>query len=189
MLQKIIIITAPSGSGKSSIAKGLMQAIPNLQFSISAATRAARDGETNGVHYHFMSIADFENKIKNNEFAEWEKVYEGKYYGTLKSEMNRIWQNNQIPLLDIDVKGAKNIQAAYPTHTLSLFINVPKQELKKRLLARGTETEETLVERLTKAEIEAKDSIYFDVIIQNINLHQATQEAIAIVEKFIQNNP
>jgi guanylate kinase len=189
MVQKIIIITAPSGSGKSSIAKGVMQAIPELQFSISAATRLPRIGEIEGIHYYFMSIADFTNKINNNEFAEWEKVYEGKYYGTLKSEINKIWQNNKTPVLDIDVIGAKNIISTYPSQTLSLFINVPLQELKKRLLARGTETTESLTERLEKAESEAIDSVFFDVIINNINLEKATQEAIETVKTFIQSNP
>jgi guanylate kinase len=187
MSNKIIIITAPSGSGKSSIAKGLMQAMPNMQFSISAATRKPRSGEIDGEHYHFISVAEFESKIKNKEFAEWEKVYEGKYYGTLCSEMNRIWSQSQIPLLDIDVQGAINIQKAYPAQTLSLFIQVPLSELKKRLIARGTETSESLQERLSKADQEAQQSIYFNHIIINDQLDKAIKETIELVKNFLEN--
>ena len=152
---KIIIITAPSGAGKTSITKHLMQHFPQLAFSVSAATRQARGNEKDGVDYHFISMDDFKQKIQRNEFIEWEMVYEGKYYGTLKSELEKIWQQNKIPVLDIDVKGAIHVQQQFPQTSLSLFIEPPSvDELKKRLQSRGTETAESLRARLNKASFE-----------------------------------
>jgi guanylate kinase len=119
---KIIVITAPSGSGKTSITRHLMQTFPQLSFSISAATRKARGSEENGKDYYFISEADFKQKIQHNEFAEWEMVYEGKYYGTLKSELQRIWDEQKIPVLDIDVKGAIHVKQQYPDSCITLFI-------------------------------------------------------------------
>ena len=145
---KILIITAPSGAGKTSITKHLMQRFPQLAFSISAATRTPRSNEKDGVDYYFMDEESFQHKIKEKAFAEWEMVYEGKYYGTLKSELERIWNNGQVPVLDIDVKGAIHVQKQYPINTLSVFIEPPSvEELKKRLMGRGTETAETLTEK------------------------------------------
>ena len=141
---KLIIITAPSGAGKTSITRHLMQHFPQLAFSVSAATRQPRGIEKNGVDYHFMSADDFKQKIQHNEFVEWEMVYEGKYYGTLKAELERIWNEDKIPVLDIDVKGAIHVQQQFPATTLSLFIEPPSvAELKNRLLSRGTETPES----------------------------------------------
>ena len=125
---KIIIITAPSGSGKTSITKYLMQKFPELSFSVSATTRPPRPKEQNGVDYYFLSTEAFKSKIEAQEFIEYEMVYEGIYYGTLKTEMNRIWNNVQIPVLDIDVKGAMNVMRLYPGKTLSLFIEPPSLE-------------------------------------------------------------
>src|ERR1700729_3974097 len=118
---KIIIITAPSGAGKTSITRHLLEHFPELAFSVSAATRSARGKEKNGVDYYFLSLEEFQLKIREKEFVEWEMVYEGKYYGTLKSELRRIWNNNQVPILDIDIKGAIHIQQQYPREILSLF--------------------------------------------------------------------
>ncbi len=184
--QKILIITAPSGAGKTSITHYLMQQFPQLAFSISAATRQARGNEQNGVDYYFISEAEFQQKIKQKEFAEWEMVYEGKYYGTLKSELERIWQNNQVPVLDIDVKGAIHVQNQYPINTLSLFIEPPSvEELKKRLESRGTETLESLTARVNKASYEISFKGHFDEVIVNDNLDKACAEALKLVGDFL----
>jgi guanylate kinase len=186
-LQKIIILTAPSGSGKSSIAALLMQAIPQLQFSVSSATRKPRNGEVDGVHYHFISVEEFEKEIEQNNFVEWEKVYEGKYYGTTKKALEDIWQNKGIPLLDIDVKGALNLLQQFgSTQVCSIFIEVPLADLEKRLLARGTETPQTLAERLQKAEYEASFASQFQHIVLNHQLEQAAKETLQIVQNFLQ---
>jgi Guanylate kinase len=130
--QRIIIITAPSGAGKTSITRYLLKEFPQLSFSVSAATRQARANEREGVDYYFMTQEEFKDKIQRGEFIEWEMVYEGKYYGTLKSELQRIWNNGQVPVLDIDVKGAIHVQQQFPDTTLSLFIEPPSvEELKK----------------------------------------------------------
>ena len=184
--QKILIITAPSGAGKTSITRHLMKVFPVLEFSVSAATRNARGIEKEGVDYYFMDINDFKQKIQNKEFAEWEMVYEGKYYGTLKSELKRIWALNKIPVLDIDVKGAIHIQQQYPENTLSLFIEPPSvNELKNRLQNRGTETTESLAARINKAAYELSFKDQFNNLITNDDLQQACKEAEAIVADFI----
>jgi len=183
---KLLIITAPSGAGKTSITKHLMKRFPQLAFSISAATREPRAHEQNGVDYHFMTVADFKQKIQNDEFVEWEMVYEGKYYGTLKSEMQRIWNNKQVPILDIDVKGAIHVQGLYPQQTLSVFIEPPGiDELKRRLESRGTETAETLQARLSKASYEISFKHSFQKVIVNDELKKACAEAERIVEDFL----
>jgi guanylate kinase len=184
--QKILIITAPSGAGKTSITRYLMKRYPQLAFSVSAATRAARENEKDGLDYYFMNEALFQEKIKHKEFAEWEMVYEGKYYGTLKSELERIWANNQIPVLDIDVKGAIHVQKQYPINTLSIFIEPPSvDELKKRLESRGTETVESLAARVSKASYEISFKIHFDKIVVNDELNKACSEAEQLVGDFI----
>jgi guanylate kinase len=183
---KILIITAPSGAGKTSITKHLMQQFPQLAFSVSAATRKPRANEKDGVDYHFITEEAFKNHIQQNDFVEWEMVYEGKYYGTLKNELQRIWNNNQIPVLDIDVKGAIHVQQQYPTSTLSLFIKPPSvEELKNRLLARGTETEASLQARINKANYELSFASHFNKIVTNDNLTTACDEASAIISDFI----
>jgi guanylate kinase len=185
--QKILIITAPSGAGKTSITKHLMKRYPQLAFSISAATRRARDNEQNGLDYYFISEDEFQQKIKAKEFAEWEMVYEGKYYGTLKSELERIWANNQVPVLDIDVKGALHVQKQYPINTLSIFIEPPSvDELKKRLQSRGTETAESLTARVSKASYEISFKTHFDKVILNDNLVNACAAAEKLVHNFLQ---
>lgn len=185
-MNKILIITAPSGAGKTSVTRYLMQQFPQLAFSVSAATRQPRENEQHGVHYYFMSVAEFQQKISNDEFVEWEMVYEGKYYGTLKSEMNRIWQNQQTPVLDVDVKGAIHVQRLYPQQTLSLFIEPPSIEaLKQRLLNRKTETEESLAARINKASYELSFKHSFDHVIMNDHLPTACKEAEEIVRKFL----
>jgi guanylate kinase len=183
---KLIIITAPSGAGKTSITHHLMKTFPQLAFSISAATRSPRGNEKDGVDYHFMSVDEFKNKIQHNEFIEWEMVYEGKYYGTLKTELDRIWQQNKIPVLDIDVKGAIHVQQQYPTSSLSLFIQTPSvEELKKRLESRGTETPESLAARVNKAAYELSFKDQFNKLITNDELQRACTETEGIVADFI----
>ncbi len=184
---KIIIITAPSGAGKTSITRHLLEHFPQLAFSVSAATRSARGREQNGVDYYFMSVEDFQRKIRHDEFVEWEMVYEGKYYGTLKSELRRIWGNQQAPVLDIDVKGAIHVQQQYPKSTLSLFIEPPSvDELQRRLESRGTETPESLQARVNKASYEISFKHHFNHIIVNDNLSRACAEASRLVADFLQ---
>jgi guanylate kinase len=184
--QKILIITAPSGAGKTSVTTYLLQRFHQLSFSVSAATRLPRENEKSGVDYYFMTLEDFKHKIQNNEFVEWEMVYEGKYYGTLKSELQRIWNNNKIPVLDIDVKGAIHVQQQFPDKTLSIFIEPPSiDELKRRLQGRGTETKESLDARINKASYEISFKHSFTHTIVNHNLEEARQEAVTIVREFI----
>ncbi len=186
---KIIIITAPSGAGKTSITRHLMQRFPQLAFSVSAATRQARGTEKNGVDYHFISVDEFQQKIQHNEFVEWEMVYEGKFYGTLKSELEKIWAQNKIPVLDIDVKGAIHVQQQYPHTSLTLFIQPPSvEELKKRLQGRGTESEESIMARVNKAAYEISFKDHFKKVIVNDDLEKACVEAEAITTDFI-NSP
>ena len=184
---KIIIITAPSGAGKTSITKHLLKTFPNqLAFSISAATRQQRNYEKNGVDYYFMNVDEFKEKIQSNSFVEWEMVYEGKYYGTLKSEIHRIWKEEKVPLLDIDVQGAVHVQQQHPEHTLSIFIEPPSvDELKKRLSSRGTESAESLATRLNKSTYELSFKDHFDKIITNDELDKACKEAEKIVTDFL----
>ncbi len=178
----LIIITAPSGAGKTSITRFLLQHFPQLAFSVSAATRPQRSDEINGVDYYFMSLEEFHQKIQNNEFIEWEMVYEGKYYGTLKTELQRIKDMNKIPILDIDVKGAIHVQQQYEGRTLSLFVQPPSiEELKRRLELRATESPEALQDRLNKAAYEISFRQHFDRIIINDDLERACQEAGAVI--------
>ncbi|HEY1113680.1 MAG TPA: guanylate kinase [Chitinophagaceae bacterium] len=187
---KIIILTAPSGAGKTSITRFLLNKHPDrLAFSISAATRSPRGSEKNGVDYYFLSEEDFKHKIQHDEFLEWEMVYEGKYYGTLKSEMQRIWNEGKVPLLDIDVKGAIHVEQQFPEAVLSLFIEPPSiDELKRRLRSRGTESEEAIEARVSKAAYEISFKHSFDHEIVNDNLERACAEAERVVLDFI-NNP
>jgi guanylate kinase len=186
MLHKLLIITAPSGAGKTSITRHLMQQFPQLAFSVSAATRKPRGNEKNGLDYHFITEEDFKQKIQHEEFVEWEMVYEGKYYGTLKNELQLIWKLDKIPVLDIDVKGAIHVQQQFPDTSLSLFIEPPSvDELKKRLTSRGTETAESLAARINKATYELSFKEQFNKVIVNDKLHHAYIEAEKIVGSFI----
>lgn len=183
---KILIITAPSGAGKTSITKHLMNRFPQLSFSVSAATREARSNEVHGRDYYFMPLEEFKKKIVNDEFIEWEMVYDGKYYGTLKSELERIWALNKIPVLDIDVKGAIHVQQEYPINTLSIFIEPPSVDvLKARLSQRGTETDETLHARVSKASYEISFKDQFNEVVVNDNFENACALAEKLVERFI----
>ncbi len=184
---KLVIVAAPSGSGKTSVTRHLLSALPELlAFSISAATRPPRYYEKNMVDYYFITTDEFKKAIQQDEFVEWEMVYEGKYYGTLKSELHRIWDELKTPLLDVDVHGGIHIQQLYPQNCLSLFIEPPSiEELKRRLETRGTETPESLQARINKASIELSFKHQFDRIIINDNLERACEEAEEIVRKFL----
>lgn len=185
---KIIVITAPSGAGKTSITNHLIKKFPQLAFSVSAATRPPRENEEHGVDYYFMSTEEFNQKILDKAFIEWEMVYEGKYYGTLKSELHRIWNNQQIPVLDIDVKGAIHVQQQYPVNILTIFIEPPTiDELQRRLMTRGTETNETLQARINKAAFEISFKTQFGHTIMNDNLTRARQQAELVVADFLKN--
>jgi guanylate kinase len=183
---KLIIITAPSGAGKTSVTKYLLSRISSLQFSVSATTRKPRSYEVEGVDYYFINEPDFHTKIKENAFIEWEMVYEGKYYGTLKSELERIWNENKIPLLDIDVKGAIHVQQQFDETCLTVFIEPPSvEELERRLKVRGTETEESIQTRLNKAVYEISFKDHIKKIVTNDILQNACFETEAIVKEFI----
>ncbi|HMU44925.1 MAG TPA: guanylate kinase [Chitinophagaceae bacterium] len=184
---KIIIIAAPSGSGKTSVVRHLLRAMPDkLAFSISAATRQPRHHEKDKVDYYFISADEFKERIHRNEFVEWEMVYEGKYYGTLKSELQRIWDEKKSPLLDVDVQGGLHVQEQFREKSLSIFIEPPSiEELERRLRARGTETSESIKARISKASYELSFKHEFDRIVINDSLERACKEAEEIVRKFL----
>ena len=185
-LHKVIILTAPSGAGKTSIAAYLLKQMPQLSFSISATTRAPRGNEKQGVEYHFISLEKFEEHIAQNDFLEYEMVYEGVYYGTLQSELTRIWNLGKIPVLDIDVKGAIRVQKQIGANCLSIFIMPPSIEiLKQRLENRKTETAENIQMRLDKAAFEISFSNQFNVIIQNNDLTTACTETKKVIYNFL----
>ena len=184
---KLILITAPSGSGKTSIVNHLLRKYPELAFSVSATTRKPRGNEKDGVDYYFISEEEFKEKIHHKEFLEWEMVYEGKYYGTLKSEIERIWSEKKIPVLDIDVQGAIHVQQQYPVNTISVFIQAPSlEELRHRLQGRGSETAESLQARVSKSSFEMTFKNYFENVVINKDFETACVEAEKIISAFLQ---
>ncbi len=184
--KKVIILTAPSGAGKTSITKFLLANYPQLAFSVSATTRAPRGAEQDGIDYHFISPAAFEAHIEQNDFLEYEMVYEGLYYGTLKSELDRIWADGKTPVLDIDVKGAIAIQKQLGDQALSIFILPPSIEvLKERLEKRNTESAEKMQMRLDKAEYEISFSNQFNAVVKNEILENACKETASLIQDFI----
>jgi guanylate kinase len=184
--KKVIILTAPSGAGKTSITQFLLANHPELAFSVSATTRAPRGSEEDGVDYHFISPAAFEGHIYQNDFLEYEMVYEGLYYGTLKSELDRIWAQGKTPVLDIDVKGAINVKKQFGEKVLTIFIEPPSIEvLRERLNKRGTDSSEHIQTRINKATEEIGYKNNFDTIILNDDLKKATKDTISAVLNFI----
>ena len=183
---KLIVISAPSGAGKTSIVHFLLQNLETLSFSVSACSRAIRDNETDGVDYHFLAAEQFKKEIKENAFLEWEEVYENQYYGTLKSEIERIWSKGKSVIFDIDVVGGINIKKQYPKECLSIFIMPPSVDiLRERLSSRGSESEETIEKRLNKAEVEISRNQEFDSVILNDDFEIACKEAKRLITNFI----
>jgi len=184
---KLVIFSAPSGSGKTTIVKHLASNIPSLGYSISACTRPRRGRtEENGKDYYFMDKEEFEQKIRNEEFVEWEQVYSGAYYGTLKSEIQRIWDLDKHVIFDVDVVGGLRIKEYYGDNALAIFVKVSSvDELRKRLVKRQTETDASLETRLAKAEYEMSFESRFDVVLLNEDLEATLEKAYQIVQDFI----
>jgi len=185
-LHKVIILAAPSGAGKTTITKYLLERFSRLAFSISATTRAPRGAEQDGVEYHFLSLAKFEGLIYQNKFLEYEQVYNSVYYGTLKSELKRIWDLGKVPVLDIDVKGAIRVQQQLGEKCISIFIMPPSVDaLKERLLNRQTEIPESIQTRIDKAEYEISFSNQFNAIVKNDTLETACNETANLLIDFL----
>lgn len=184
---KAIIFTAPSGSGKTTIVKHLLANNPQLAFSISASTRDKRGRtEENGKDYYFLSKDEFKSKIDSEEFIEWEEVYTGNYYGTLKSEVERLWSLGKTVLFDVEVKGAMNLKKYFGDQALAIFVKVPSiEELQKRLTGRGTESRESMSQRLYRAEFELTFENKFDVTLLNENLDESYEKAQVLVDEFL----
>lgn len=187
MKQKFFIFSAPSGSGKTTIVKHLLSKYQNLGFSISACTRDRRGrNEVHGKDYYFLSIDDFKHRIDNDEFVEWEEVYPGGYYGTLKSEIERLWSEGKHVVFDVDVKGGLKLKKYFGEDALAVFVKAPSEEaIKQRLIARGTETEDSLSKRLYKIKFEMSFQNQFDVILVNDDLETTFEKAEILFEEFI----
>ncbi len=183
--KKVIIFSAPSGAGKSTIVGHLLKKFNFLEFSISATSRQPRGQEIDGKDYYFFSTEQFENKIKNGDFVEFEEVYAGSYYGTLRSEVKRIWDKGNIIVFDIDVKGGVNLKKLYGSNAMAVFIQPPSVEaLKERLISRGTDSAEAIERRVAKAREELTYANMFDTVLVNDNLDEALARAEQIVEEF-----
>lgn len=184
---KLIVFSAPSGSGKTTIVKHLLTISElSLAFSISATSRYMRDGEVDGKDYYFISAEEFQKKIEEKAFVEYEEVYKDNYYGTLKSEVERIWADGKHVVFDIDVVGGLNIKSQFPDQTLAVFVSPPSvEELERRLRFRQTESDEKIAMRLAKAEREISRAREFDVILENHDLETAKEEAYQLVNQFV----
>ena len=185
---KLIVISAPSGAGKTSIVHFLLGKTDALSFSVSACSRARRDNETDGIDYHFLTVDEFQKEIKEDSFLEWEEVYKNQYYGTLKSEVERIWKEGKTVIFDVDVVGGLNIKKQYQKECLSIFIMPPSLEvLQERLVARASESAESLQKRLDKAEEEIAKNQEFDSIIMNDNFDIACKRTMGVIHNFIKS--
>ena len=183
---KCIIVSAPSGAGKTTIVKALLASFSQLSFSISACSRAPRPNELNGKDYHFLSLEKFQQTIQEDGFVEWEEVYKNAYYGTLKSEIERIWSQGQIVIFDVDVVGGLNLKKFFGTNALSVFIQPPNEKaLEERLRYRNTEAEEKIQQRLQKSKVELGRADEFDVVLVTDVLPTTIEQAEKIITNFI----
>lgn len=188
MKGKAIIFSAPSGAGKTTIVHSLLDRIPSLRFSISATTRAKRPNEIDGRDYYFLSIAEFQKKIAEEDLVEWEQVYNDTFYGTLKSEIDRIWDEGNQVIFDVDVKGGIQLKEILQEQALSIFVKVKSPDiLRKRLQKRNTESEAKLNERVDKAVVEMKEERNFDQVVVNDKLDEAIANAEQMVKSFIRS--
>ena len=186
MNRKLVIISAPSGAGKTTIVKHLLNCGLNLSFSVSATTRSMRVDEKDGKDYFFLSVEEFKKRIDNNEFVEWEEVYKDLFYGTLKSELDRIWDQGNFVLFDVDVKGGISLKNKFGTNSIAIFIMPPSvMELENRLVKRASDTPEKIKIRVEKAHEELKLANQFDTIILNHELDKAKEEVAKIVSSFL----
>ena len=186
MTNKLIVFSAPSGAGKTTLVKYILKTFSEIQFSISATSRKARGEERDGKDYYFLSNQEFKARIKNDEFIEYEEVYGGNYYGTLKSEVDRIWKDKKIAIFDIDVVGGANIKGMFPDETLSIFVMPPSIEiLRERLIERGDVSKEEIDVRIKKAESELDYASKFDNIIINNDLEESKKIALTLIKEFI----
>jgi len=188
MKKKLIIISAPSGAGKTTIVRYLLDSGLNLGFSVSATTRAPRGNEKDGVDYFFLTVPEFRKRIENNDFVEWEEVYTDLFYGTLKSELERILDKGNHVIFDVDAKGGINLKKIFGNKSIALFILPPSvEELEKRLVNRGTDEPEKIRMRIIKAREELEFANQFDFVIINHRLDKAKEEALNIVSSFLEN--
>lgn len=187
MSNKVIIFSAPSGSGKSTIVSHILKLHPEMEFSVSATSRAPRGQERNSIEYHFFTADEFRKMIAEDKFVEYEEVYAGSFYGTLKSEVQRIWDKGHVIIFDVDVKGGVNLKKYFGDKALSVFIQAPSvEELRKRLVARGTDSAEAIAKRVAKASEEMTYADKFDYILVNDDLQKAYAKAEKVVDDFLQ---
>ena len=186
MAEKVLIFSAPSGSGKSTIVNHILSLHPEVEFSVSATSRAPRGSEVHGVEYYFLSEEEFRDKIARDEFVEYEEVYAGSFYGTLKEEVKRIWAKDHVIIFDVDVKGGVNLKKYFGDKALSVFIQAPSiEELRRRLEKRGTDSPEAIDRRVAKAEEEMTYAPLFDRVLVNDDLETAFKEAEEMVDQFL----
>ena len=186
MANKVLIFSAPSGSGKSTVVNHLLGLHPEFEFSVSATSRPPRGQEQDGVEYYFLDVEEFRSRIADDAFVEYEEVYPGRFYGTLKSEVERIWANGHVILFDVDVKGGVSLKKYFGDQALSVFIQAPSvEELRRRLVLRGTDSEEDIEKRVAKASEEMTYADKFDYVLVNDDLQTALKEAEDVVDKYL----
>lgn len=188
-MNKVIIFSAPSGSGKTTLVKHVLETFPELEFSISCTTRQPRGSEIHAVDYHFLTPDEFRQKIAEDAFVEYEEVYTDKYYGTLKSEVEKIWSQGKVVIFDVDVKGGISLKKYFKEKALSIFIKPPSiEELERRLIIRNTDNAETIKTRIAKAEEEMSYAKEFDKMVMNVDLDNAKKEIESLIKNFISSH-